>query len=75
MDSYLRKDKEMSLANGRSILAIPGPSVIPDRVLNAMHTAAPNIYVGSLLDTTDSLVCWLQGALDIAGQKWQNKGV
>ena len=56
MDSYLRKDKEMSLANGRSILAIPGPSVIPDRVLNAMHTAAPNIYVGSLLDTTDSIV-------------------
>ena len=46
MDSYLRKHEEMSLANGRSILAIPGPSVIPDRVLNAMHTAAPNFMLG-----------------------------
>ena len=46
----------MSLANGRSILAIPGPSVIPERVLNAMHQPAPNIYVGSLLDTVDGLV-------------------
>lgn len=46
----------MSLANGRSILAIPGPSVIPERVLNAMHQPAPNIYVGSLLDTVDGIV-------------------
>lgn len=34
----------MSLANGRHYLAIPGPSVMPDRVLQAMHTPAPNIY-------------------------------
>ena len=38
----------MSLANGRPYLAIPGPSTIPDRVLNAMHRAAPNIYAGDL---------------------------
>lgn len=38
----------MSLANGRSYLAIPGPSVMPDRVLAAMHRAAPNIYEGDL---------------------------
>ena len=45
----------MSLANGRSYLAIPGPSVIPDRVLQAMHRASPNIYEGELHDLTYSL--------------------
>lgn len=37
-----------SLANGRTYLAIPGPSVVPDRVQAAMHRAAPNIYEGEL---------------------------
>ena len=40
----------MSLANGREYLAIPGPSVMPDRVLRAMHRAAPNIYEGAIVD-------------------------
>ncbi|MFT5742832.1 MAG: aspartate aminotransferase-like enzyme [Paracoccaceae bacterium] len=44
------------LSNGRSYLAIPGPSVTPDRVLNAMHRAAPNIYTGELIDMTYSLL-------------------
>jgi len=44
------------LANGRSYLAIPGPSVIPDAVLRAMHRAAPNIYTGELHEVTHSLV-------------------
>lgn len=38
----------MSLAHGRPYLAIPGPSVMPDRVLQAMHRAAPNIYEGDI---------------------------
>ncbi|GHE04345.1 septum site-determining protein [Defluviimonas sp. 20V17] len=38
----------MSLAHGRPYLAIPGPSTMPDRVLRAMHRAAPNIYAGEL---------------------------
>jgi alanine-glyoxylate transaminase/serine-glyoxylate transaminase/serine-pyruvate transaminase len=46
----------MSLANGRPYLAIPGPSVMPDRVLQAMHRPAPNIYTGELVDLTASLV-------------------
>lgn len=45
----------MSLANGRPYLAIPGPSVMPDRVLNAMHRAAPNIYEGALIDMVPAL--------------------
>lgn len=43
-------------ANGLSYLAIPGPSVMPDRVLRAMHRAAPNIYTGELHDITRSLI-------------------
>ena len=46
----------MTLANGRRILAIPGPSVVPDAVLNAMHRASPNIYEGDLIEMTDALI-------------------
>jgi len=45
-----------TLAAGRHYLAIPGPSVMPDRVLNAMHQAAPNIYTGALLEMMDGLI-------------------
>lgn len=45
----------MSLSHGRSYLAIPGPSVMPDRVLQAMHQAAPNIYVGDLVSMVDTI--------------------
>ena len=45
----------MTLANGRHYLAIPGPSVMPDRVLAAMHRASPNIYEGGLHDLVSSL--------------------
>lgn len=43
-------------ANGLPYLAIPGPSVMPDRVLRAMHRPAPNIYTGELHDVTRSLI-------------------
>lgn len=46
----------MSLANGRPYLAIPGPSVMPDAVLQAMHRASPNIYEGALIDMVAGLV-------------------
>lgn len=45
----------MSLANGRPYLAIPGPSVVPDRVLQAMHRPAPNIYAGALVEMVAGL--------------------
>ncbi|MCK0149183.1 aminotransferase class V-fold PLP-dependent enzyme [Marivita sp. S6314] len=46
----------MSLANGRTYLAIPGPSVVPDAVLRSMHRASPNIYDGELPDMMPDLV-------------------
>lgn len=45
----------MSLANGRTYLAIPGPSVVPDAVQRAMHRASPNIYEGELPDMMPNL--------------------
>lgn len=45
----------MTLANGRPYLAIPGPSVMPDRVLSAMHRPSPNIYEGEMIDLSASL--------------------
>lgn len=50
----------MSLSQGRSYLAIPGPSVMPDAVLQAMHVAAPNIYTDDLPDVVRSMVTDLQ---------------
>ncbi len=57
----------MSLANGRHYLAIPGPSVIPDRVLNAMHRAAPNIYFGELHDMTRGIAADLKAVARTEG--------
>ncbi|MEL6933908.1 MAG: alanine--glyoxylate aminotransferase family protein, partial [Pseudomonadota bacterium] len=46
----------MSGSGGRPYVAIPGPSVMPDRVLRAMHRAAPNIYAGELPDMVEGLL-------------------
>src|SRR3546814_9993216 len=42
----------MTLRNGREFLAIPGPTNVPDAVLNAMHRPAVEIYTGPLVETT-----------------------
>lgn len=46
----------MSFAQGRHYNAIPGPSVVPDRVLQAMHQAAPNIYSTELAAMVDGMI-------------------
>lgn len=50
----------MSLSGGLTYLAIPGPSVMPERVLRAMHRPSPNIYYGELPDMVPSLVTRLK---------------
>ena len=45
-----------NLSNGRGYLAIPGPSVMPEAVLQAMHRAAPNIYAGELVDAMPDIM-------------------
>ena len=47
---------KLSLGNGRDTVAIPGPSIVPDRVLAAMHRAMPNIYEGELIDISNDVL-------------------
>ena len=58
----------MTLSRGRDILAIPGPSIIPDRVLTAMHRPAPNIYEGELVEMTETIVADLARVARTAGK-------
>jgi alanine-glyoxylate transaminase / serine-glyoxylate transaminase / serine-pyruvate transaminase len=43
------------LSSGPAVVAIPGPSVVPERVLTAMHRSMPDIYDGELLAVTDEV--------------------
>jgi alanine-glyoxylate transaminase/serine-glyoxylate transaminase/serine-pyruvate transaminase len=58
----------MTLSRGRDILAIPGPSIIPDRVLAAMHRPAPNIYEGELVEMTETIVADLARVARTSGK-------
>lgn len=44
----------MTLRNGRELLSIPGPTTVPDEVLNAMHRQAMEIYSGPIVEITMS---------------------
>ncbi|HUF99028.1 MAG TPA: aminotransferase class V-fold PLP-dependent enzyme [Ilumatobacter sp.] len=48
-------DHGVNLAGGPEILAIPGPSIMPDRVLAAMARQMTDIYVGDLVDISDEI--------------------
>lgn len=50
----------MTLKHGREFLSIPGPTTVPDEVLRAMHRPAIDIYAGSLIDLTASLLADLK---------------
>jgi len=55
------------LSHGRDQLSIPGPSVIPDAVLQAMQRPSPNIYAGELIDIALSLYPDLQKVANTQG--------
>ena len=55
----------MPFDRGRHFLAIPGPSVIPDEVLRAMHWPAINIYEGPLIDLTNQAGAAVSEAMSI----------
>ncbi len=57
-----------NLSQGREIVAIPGPSIIPDRVLSAMHRAMPDIYEGDLTTVIDSVWAWLPEVVQTSGR-------
>ena len=58
----------MTVRNGRDFLAIPGPTVVPDAVLRAMHRPAIDIYAGQLTALTDSLLADLRTVFRTAGR-------
>ena len=60
----------MTLANGHAYLAIPGPSVVPDRIQRVMHRTAPNIYEGELHALAGSLWPDLRALRVIQEEDW-----
>ncbi len=46
----------MDLSAGTQLVAIPGPSVIPEAVRIAMSSPMPNIYAGDLLECADRVL-------------------
>ena len=50
----------MSVSAGRQFLSIPGPTTVPDQVLQAMHQPAVDIFSGGLVDVTTSLLADLK---------------
>lgn len=60
----------MSVRAGREFLAIPGPTVVPDEVLRAMHRPAVDIYSGPLVTLTDGLLRDLQRVFRTKGRTY-----
>lgn len=54
-------------ANGREFLSIPGPTTLPDRVLQAMHRPAIPVYAGEIVEITDSCVAGVNALLGGGG--------
>lgn len=49
----------VALGFGRETVAIPGPSIVPERVLTAMNRPMPDIYSGDLVDVSDDVMARL----------------
>jgi alanine-glyoxylate transaminase / serine-glyoxylate transaminase / serine-pyruvate transaminase len=60
----------MVVRSGREFLAIPGPTTIPDAVLQAMHQPAVDIYTGPLLQVTESLLTDLKQLFRTKGHSY-----
>jgi alanine-glyoxylate transaminase/serine-glyoxylate transaminase/serine-pyruvate transaminase len=60
----------MAVRAGRQFLAIPGPTNIPDEVLQAMHRPAVDIYAGPLIALTDSLLHDLSKLFATSGKSY-----
>lgn len=59
---------EHRIAAGPEIVAIPGPSIVPDRVLAAMHRAMPDIYEGDLTTVIDEVYAGLRPLVGTTGR-------
>ena len=60
----------MTVRAGREFLAIPGPTTMPDEVLQAMHRPALDIYSDQMLELTDSLLADLSKLFATKGHSY-----
>jgi alanine-glyoxylate transaminase / serine-glyoxylate transaminase / serine-pyruvate transaminase len=60
----------MSVRHGREVLSIPGPTTVPDEVLQAMQRPAIDIYSGSLVKLTESLMTDMANIFRTRGQTY-----
>jgi len=60
----------MTVRSGREFLSIPGPTTVPDEVLGAMHRPAVEIYGGSLVGVTTSLLDDLRRVFGTEGRTY-----
>ncbi len=60
----------MTVRHGREFLAIPGPTTVPDAVLNAMHQPARDIYSDELLSLTSTCLADLKTVFQTTGDTY-----
>ena len=60
----------MAVRAGREFLAIPGPTTMPDEVLQAMHRPALDIYSDEMVELTQGLLRDLSGLFATKGQSY-----
>ena len=58
----------MTVANGREFLSIPGPTNIPDAVLQAMNRPAIDLYTGAMVGLSEGLLADLPKLFRTQGQ-------
>ncbi|RXT55748.1 aminotransferase [Bosea sp. Tri-44] len=58
----------MSVANGRALLAMPGPTNVPDRVLQAMIRPAEELSSTTIVDLTETLLGDLKAIFRTTGE-------
>ncbi|WMT75342.1 aminotransferase class V-fold PLP-dependent enzyme [Bradyrhizobium sp. Ash2021] len=60
----------MTVRAGREFLAIPGPTTMPDEVLQAMHRPALDIYSREMVELTETLLAELSKLFATKGQSY-----
>ena len=60
----------MPINSGRGVLAMPGPTNVPDPILAAMHRPAIDIYAGELVEHTETCLADLKTVFATAGHPY-----
>jgi alanine-glyoxylate transaminase/serine-glyoxylate transaminase/serine-pyruvate transaminase len=66
----IKENRQMTVRAGREFLAIPGPTTMPDEVLQAMHRPALDIYSSQMVELTESLLADLSKLFATKGKSY-----